>query len=107
MNYSDAYLKFASEDEANSVLYRIEGAVEADPEQGIEAVEGTQVPNYQNIDVLGTLYAKPPADATEDYQPAPLDGWHVNVRVMESENATPLDPFRVNPDPNTPSRVWG
>ena len=37
--YIDYCLKFDSEAEARAVLYRIEGAVKADPENGVEAQE--------------------------------------------------------------------
>lgn len=108
MNYTDAYLKFASEAEANSVLYRIEGAVEADPEQGIEAVAGTQVPNYQNIDVLGIIYnndAVIDADGNLVTAATPKAGWHVNVRALEGEDTTAIDPFSIKP--TNPRRIWG
>ena len=104
MNYTDAYLKFATEDEANAVLHETYPLTLDDE---LNVIETYTVPRYQNIDVLGTLYAKPPADAPEDYQPVPLDGWHVNVRVMEGEDRTALEPFQVNPAPTTPARVWG
>lgn len=106
--YQDMYLKFASEEEAKSVLYRIEGAVEADEEMGIEASEGYEVANYRNIDVLGTLYEKQEiVDPEKPPKPIPLEGWHVNVRVMPDEDGEPLEAFKVNPEPMTWRRVWG
>lgn len=104
----DFYLKFPDEATANAVLYRIEGAVAADPDNGIEAVEGTPVANYINIDVLGTLYND---DAVLDAEgnvvtPATaIDGWHVNVRVMPGEDAAALEPYNIVP--TMPRRVWG
>lgn len=82
----DLYLKFASEDEAQSVLF----------------ADGK--PNYANIDVLGVLYELHPVDAPEDYEPIPLEGWHVNVRVVDDEDAAALQPFSVVP--TLPRRVW-
>lgn len=108
--YQDFYLKFTDEAQAVSVLYHTEGAVSADPENNIESVEGTQVQNFRNIDVLGVIYNN---DAVNDAEgnlvtPATLkDGWHVNVRVMEGEDSAALEPFQVNPAPTTPARVWG
>ena len=75
----DYYLKFADEAEANAVLYADEQL------------------NYRNIDVLGVLY-------TDDL---PLDGWHVNVRVVDGEDGSKLESFKVNPEPLTWRRVWG
>ena len=103
--YQDLYLKFTSEKEAKAVLYRIEGAVEANEELGIEAQPGHEVPNYQNIDVLGVIYERPPEPLPEDYVPVALEGWHVNVRVVGDEDATPLVPFSIDPKPY-PMRVW-
>jgi hypothetical protein len=104
----DKYLAFASESEANNVLYRIEGAVEADPENGVEAQEGTEVANYANIDTIGVIY-KPTGEMLQgedgEYpEMAPIEGWHVNVRLV-GEDADALAPFVVQP--NTPVRVWG
>jgi hypothetical protein len=103
----DLYLKFDSEPQAKSVLYRIEGAVEADPENGIEAVDGYEVANYANIDVIGTIYEGGEWDDEGNVitEPAALQGWHVNVRLVGNENPTPLEEFAVIP--TTPRRVWG
>jgi hypothetical protein len=106
---TDKYLSFESEAAAKSVLYRIEGAVEANPEQGIEASDGVEVANYANIDTIGIIY-KPTGETLlgEDgpYPAmAPIEGWHVNVRLVEGEDALALEPFEVMP--STPVRVWG
>jgi hypothetical protein len=105
----DKYLSFESEAAAKAVLYRIEGAVDADPEQGIEASEGTEVANYANIDTVGIIY-KPTGETTEqDGMDVPvmaaLPGWHVNVRLNEGEDAQALEAFAVAP--RKPARVWG
>ena len=88
--FTDFYLQFPSEEAARQVLFK----------QDTEAA-----PLYQNIDVLGTLYQSIPPDATEGYQPAQLPGWHVNVRVMQAEDAAALEPFKIIP--SNPRRVWG
>jgi hypothetical protein len=36
---------------------------------------------------------------------APIEGWHVNIRLVDGEDADALEPFVVQP--NTPVRVWG
>jgi hypothetical protein len=102
----DKYLAFTDEAAAKAVLYRIEGAVEADPEQGIEAVEGYEVPNYANIDTLGILYERQEVtDPDNPPEPIPIPGWHVNVRVVEGEDPTALQPFAITP--TNPRRIWG
>ena len=103
----DKYLSFADEAAAKAVLYRIEGAVEAS--EGIEAVEGYEVPNYANIDTIGVIYK--PTDATETVDgmevpvTAAIPGWHVNVRLMPDEDGSALESFEVFPV--TPMRIWG
>jgi hypothetical protein len=104
----DKYLSFPDEAAAKAVLYRIEGAVEADPEQGIEASEGYEVANYANIDTIGIIY-KPTGEMLQGEDGpypamAPIEGWHVNVRLV-GEDAEALEPFEVSPV--TPMRVWG
>jgi hypothetical protein len=104
--YTDYFLKFDSEAEAKSVLYRIEGAVEADPENGVEAQEGYELANYLAIDLIGTIW-KPTGqivNTTEGDVPemAPLPGYHANVRIVGE--APELEPYRVFPE--TPNRMW-
>ena len=104
---TDLYLKFESQEQAQLVLYRIEGVVEADPENGIEAQEGYEVPNYANIDTIGAIYVGGEYDENGELisEPTALEGHHVNVRVVGTEDPTPLEPFVV--EVNTPMRVWG
>ena len=85
--YQDLYLSFPDEASAKAVLYRTEGAT--------EDTEGTEVGNYANIDTIGVIFKDEQA----------IEGWHVNVRLVEGEDATALEPFQVSPA--TPSRVWG
>ena len=105
--HQDFYLRFTDEAEATSVLYT-DFPTEFDEEGNVTATE--QRPNYANIDVLGVLYND---DAVLDEEgdvvtPAtPIDGWHVNVRVMPGEDAAALEPFRVDPEPMVWRRVWG
>jgi hypothetical protein len=101
----DKYLSFPDEAAAKAVLYRIEGAVEAT--EDTEAVEGYEVPNYANIDTIGIIY-EPTGETTEQDGMevpvmAPVEGWHVNVRVVD-EDAEALQAFEVHPA--TPLRVW-
>ena len=100
----DYYLKFASEEEANAVLYTV--TPEVLDEEGKVIVEEQVTPNFRNIDTLGVLY-EPSGVFDEDGYPvmAALDGWHVNVRVVGDEDATALEQYRV--EPKLPRRVWG
>lgn len=89
---TDYYLKFNFEAEAKAVLYDVE----------------TEVPNYVNIDTIGIIY-KPTGEMLQGEDGtypaiAPLEGWHVNVRVV-AEDATALEPFKVIP--TAPIRIWG
>jgi len=105
----DKYLSFTDEAAAKAVLYRIEGAVEADAEMGIEAVEGYEVPNFKNIDTIGVIHKPTGATETVDGMEVPvmaaIPGWHVNVRLMPDEDGSALESFEVFPA--TPMRVWG
>ena len=81
------YLTFSSEEEANAALYT------------------ESCPNYINIDTLGVIH-KPTGELDADDNPvmAPVAGWHVNVLVVDGEDASPLEAYRVYPV--TPHRVW-
>lgn len=77
--YADYYLRFPDADTATAVL----GDADA--------------PRYQHVDVLGVL--------TDEITDAPLDGWHVNVRVVVgTEDAAPLVPYAITP--THPRRIW-
>lgn len=101
----DFYLAFADEAEANSVLYTV--TPEEVDEDGNVIVEATVKPNYANIDVLGTVYEPAPVPTPEDYVPVPYPApnYGVNVRVVDGEDPTPLEPYAVQPQP-FPQRVW-
>lgn len=102
----DLYLKFTNKAQAESILYRMEGVVVADPEMGVKSSDGYQVANYANIDVLGVIYERQDiVDPENPPAPIALDGWHVNVRVVDGEDSTPLQPYSVVP--TNPRRVWG
>lgn len=102
--YHDAYLKFTDEAQAESVLYT-EVPTKWDEEGEPTAWEPK--PNYANIDVIGIIYTGGEWDAEGNVvtEPVALDGWHVNVRVVEGEDAEALEAYAVTP--TTPRRVWG
>ena len=79
--YTDLMLRFPDEAIADALLYTGEG--------------DERMPNYQNIDTIGVIVEGE----------VPLDGWHVNVRLVDgAEDGTALEPFRVYPA--NPVRVW-
>jgi hypothetical protein len=98
--YTDYFLKFADEAEANAALFTEQTNVQGD------VVETVLVPKYAAVDVVGTIY-KPTGemiqtDEGEVPEMAPLDGWHVNVR--HTEPAPELDAYKVAP--KSPVRGW-
>lgn len=99
----DKYLKFTDEAQANSVLYT--KVPTAWDEEG-EPTEFYDKPNYANIDTIGIIYEPQEVlDPENPPEPVPLDGWHVNVRVVAGEDADSLAAYEVHP--TVPRRVWG
>jgi hypothetical protein len=100
----DLYLRFDSETQASSVLYT--EVPTAWDEEG-EPTEWEPKPNYANIDTIGTIYEGGEWDKEGNVitEPAALQGWHVNVRVVAGEDGEPLQQFSVIPQ--SPRRVWG
>lgn len=100
----DFYLKFASEEEAQAVLYTTTPAVT--DEEGNVVTEAVVKANYMNIDVLGVLYEKQEiVDPENPPEPVALEGWHVNVRVVDGEDGQSLQQYSVVPA--NPRRIWG
>jgi hypothetical protein len=106
----DYYLQFESEAAANAVLFTQEPTEwdNTDPENPV-ATAWEPRPNYRNIDTIGVIY-KPTGETLQgedgEYpEMAPIEGWHVNVRLADGEDAEALEPFVVQP--STPVRVWG
>jgi hypothetical protein len=107
--YFDKYLKFTDEAQANSVLYTKVPTAWSETyrlDEGFVATEWMDKPNYDNIDVIGTIYNPTGAVETVDDMEVPVmeevSGWHVNVR-----NFTPapeLDEYSVTP--TNPRRTW-
>lgn len=101
--YTDLYLKFTNEAQANSLLYSdIPSAFDAEG----NPTEFTKQANFMNIDVLGVLYEGGEWDEEGNVvtEPTQLEGWHVNIRVLPNEDATALEEFAVVP--TIPRRVW-
>ncbi len=90
----DICLSFQDEAESLPILYTIV------PDSS------EMTPNYQNISVLGTVYQRPPEPTPEDYEPIPYPppNYGVNIRLLDDEDKTPLEPYIV--EPKNPIRVW-
>jgi hypothetical protein len=110
----DYYLKFENKEQADSVLYRVGNIQDMEQElmpAGEEPLTPPEpfvpeyVPNFANIDVLGTIYEQQEIIDPEDPpEPIALEGYHVNVRATLSEDTSALTEFSVTPQ--SPRRVW-
>lgn len=117
----DFYLKLTAESDMPTVLadfYRQDYVTNVD-EEGVE----TQTPDGESylvshthdyaIDVVGTIYEPTGEALTDDEgvaypEMAPVDGWHVNIRLVGDamrETVEALDASH-GVTPNSPSRVW-
>jgi hypothetical protein len=100
----DMYLKFDSEAQATEYLYT---QVPTEWDEDGEPIAWYSQPNFANIDVIGTIYEPQEiVDPENPPEPVPYDGFFVNVRVIAGEDAEPLMPFSIDPQPY-PMRVWG
>ena len=86
------YLKFSSREEANQHLLDSNGNNK-----------------FRNTDVIGVIY-KPTGetviqDGFEQSVMQAVDGWHVNVLVLDEEDSSSLLEFVTYP--MTPIRIWG
>jgi hypothetical protein len=120
---TDFYLKLASEADMPAVLadfYRQDTTTLVDDETGEETVINVGdpylvpfTPDYA-IDVVGVIN-KPTGvmltdPAGNEYpEMAPIDGWHVNLRIMgdaRRADAEALTSYIVDPTPVTPFCIW-
>jgi hypothetical protein len=120
---TDFYLKLSSEADVPTVLsafYKQDTTSEFDPETGEEIVTNVGDPYFvQNspdyaIDLVGIIH-KPTgniltdAEGIEYPEMAPLDGYHINIRLNgdnRREDVEALSGYFVDPEPLTPSRIW-
>ena len=109
MTFTDLYLKFESEDEMRSVLFEKVPTEwdRTDPENPVAtAWEERQL--FRNTDIVG-LIVDTPAELNENGEVISdatyVDGVHVNIRAI-GEDTSALESYRVDPEPNTPARVW-
>ena len=96
------YLKFPNETTADSVLNR-QVPTAWDTEGDPTAFE--PVPNYVNVSVIGVMYEKQEIlDPENPPEPVALDGWHVNVLLVDGEDREPLSEYEIVPE--HPRRMW-
>jgi hypothetical protein len=111
MSFTDYYLKFADKAEADSVLYTEVPVAwdNTDPENPV-VTETEQRQNYRNTDVLPLVEDVPgtfdPETGEMQVPPQYALGYHVNIRCLDSEDGETLEPYKVDPTPVTPARVW-
>ena len=119
---NDFFLKLASEADmptALSAFYKQDYTTIVDPETGEEStqVEGNPylVPHTADyaIDVVGVIY-RPTGnmltddDGNEYPEQAPLDGWHVNIRLIGDARRADVEAIDAvyGVAPASPERVW-
>jgi len=117
----DFYLKLTSESEMPTVLadfYRQDYVTNVD-EEGVETQVADGDPymvthsHEYAIDVVGVIHEPTGTMLTDDEgneypETAPVDGWHVNIRLVGDgvrETVEALDATH-GVTPNSPSRVW-
>ena len=120
---TDFYVKLATEADmptALSAFYQQDTTTEVDPETGEETVTNVGEPYLvQNthdyaIDIVGIIHKATGNTLTDDEgneypETAPLDGWHVNIRLIgdaRRADVEALSDYFVDPEPVTPARVW-
>lgn len=120
---NDFYLKLASEADLPTALaafYKQDYTTIVDPETGEESTQLEGGPylvmhtaDYA-IDLVGTIMKATgntltDAEGFEYPEMAPLDGYHINIRIMgdgRRADVEALSAYFVNPEPVTPARVW-
>lgn len=122
MTTTDFYIKLASEADMPTALaafYRQDTTTEVDDETGEETVVNvgdaylvTTTHDYA-IDVVGVIYRPTgetlvDADGNEYAETAPLDGWHLNIRLLNDTMREVVEEIAAEYGvlPNTPARVW-
>ena len=109
--FTDYYLKFENEEQMRSVLFeKVPTAWDnTDPENPIET-EWERRQLFRNTDIINLIATK---DATFDPESGEIiteaeyaEGFHVNVRALPNEDCSVLEDYKINPEPNTPARVW-
>ena len=110
--WNDLMLRFASEQEATEQLAAagllIETQALIGPDEQVIIPAGHAPAPGASIDTIGVIY-KPTGnliqtDMGEQPEMAPIDGWHVNVRLKADHLVPELGTFKVTPA--NPVRIW-
>jgi hypothetical protein len=119
---TDFYIKLPSEADMPTILnafYRQDSTTVVDPETGEEHVQLEGEPYLVStthdyaIDIVGVIYRPTGETLTDDEgneyaETAPLDGWHVNIRLLNDTMREAVEAIAADYGvlPNTPARVW-
>lgn len=119
---TDFYLKLPSESDVPTVLsafYVQDYTTVVDPETGEETQvpEGDpylvkSTPDYA-IDIVGVIHEPTgntltDAEGNEYPEQAPVDGWHINIRLVGDNRRADVEAVdaQYGLTPNSPSRMW-
>jgi hypothetical protein len=119
---TDFFIKLPSEADMPTILnafYRQDSTTVVDPETGEEHVQLEGEPYLVStthdyaIDIVGVIYRPTGKTLTDDEgneyaETAPLDGWHVNIRLLNDTMREAVEAIAADYGvlPNTPARVW-
>ena len=119
---TDFYIKLASEADMPTALaafYKQDSTTVVDPETGEESVQLEGEPYLVStthdyaIDLVGVIYEPTGETLTDDEgnewpETAPLDGWHLNIRLLNDTMRAETEALdaQYGVTPNSPSRVW-
>lgn len=111
-SWNDLFLRFTDQDAATAALLAAGLLTETQAlldEDGNVLIPAGYAPVNATIDTIGLIY-KPTGntittDMGEQPEMAPLDGWHVNVR-LKADQATPANLEQYKVAPANPVRVW-
>ena len=119
---NDFYIKLASEADmpvALAAFYRQDSTTVVDPDTGEEHVQLEGEPylvattHDYAIDIVGVIYSPTGVMLTDEEgneypETAPLDGWHLNIRLLNDTMREAVEAIDATHGltPNSPSRVW-
>lgn len=119
---TDFFIKLASEADTPTALaafYRQDSTTVVDPETGEESTQLEGEPYLvQNthdyaMDIVGVIHKPTGNMLTDDEgneypEMAPLDGWHINIRLIgdKMRDIVEVIDAQYGVTPNTPARVW-
>tara|TARA_R110002050_G_scaffold120915_1_gene239143 strand:- start:974 stop:1303 length:330 start_codon:yes stop_codon:yes gene_type:complete len=108
MTFTDYYLKFSDQTEADSVLFT-EVPIEwdnSDPDNPVPT-KWEKRQNFKNTDILPKVVEIPAtfdSEGNELTPPVYEEGYFANVRLLSDEDGSSMDSFKVEPE--HPQRIW-